>query len=226
MPVPTHGPHCRTLSSYWCQCPDCNQEVFYFACTCGSKVFLDPLGDRWSRHECDGVATGGRIASTYIYSVLSVICPRCGKTVRNRDLGVHNYYTHRIGERPVTPANKRPNSKRAVKSSSYSRPQAKGKKRFRPMVVCEICNQSVRKSQLEKHMQKAHPHPRSTNTPPAKRRPSSSSSKRPPKTVSAKTARECDICGTPVPRGGLIAHMWAAHPTQAAQYYIRRGEGQ
>lgn len=48
------GPH-----GAWCgartvpmQCRYCGQQVFYFYCNCGSKVFFNALGDPWPRHLC------------------------------------------------------------------------------------------------------------------------------------------------------------------------------
>ena len=32
------------------RCPDCSEAVFYFDCTCGSKVFFDFPGDPWPLH--------------------------------------------------------------------------------------------------------------------------------------------------------------------------------
>ena len=46
-----HGSWCR-LNAYWTDCPDCGQEVFYWSCTHGSKVFFDELGGDWPQHEC------------------------------------------------------------------------------------------------------------------------------------------------------------------------------
>lgn len=52
MPVPTHGPHCRRLFCHPSRCGDCRQEVFYWGCTCGSRVFFDQLGEPWLEHDC------------------------------------------------------------------------------------------------------------------------------------------------------------------------------
>lgn len=50
MAIPTHGPGCKTL--LWAtNCPDCAEHVFFFACSCGSKVFFDTPGGTWPRHE-------------------------------------------------------------------------------------------------------------------------------------------------------------------------------
>lgn len=50
MPVPNHGPTCQTLT-YPTRCSRCGESVFYFQCTCGSKVYFDDLED-FARHDC------------------------------------------------------------------------------------------------------------------------------------------------------------------------------
>ena len=50
MPVPNHGPSCRT--SIWrTQCKDCSKEVYFFSCTCGSKVLFNLAEPPWNPHE-------------------------------------------------------------------------------------------------------------------------------------------------------------------------------
>jgi len=46
-----HGAWCnaRTIPM---TCKYCNQEVFYFFCDCGCKVFFDALGEPWPKHYC------------------------------------------------------------------------------------------------------------------------------------------------------------------------------
>jgi hypothetical protein len=51
MSVPNHSPDCYT-KTYPTSCPYCGQEVFFFACSCGSKIFFDGLGDPWPQHHC------------------------------------------------------------------------------------------------------------------------------------------------------------------------------
>ncbi len=49
MPVPTHRAGCQTM--IWrTNCPDCHKPVWFFSCTCGSKVFFDSKGDPWPLH--------------------------------------------------------------------------------------------------------------------------------------------------------------------------------
>jgi len=49
MSVPTHRESCETR--IWkTTCLDCKKPVYFFACSCGSKVFFDLLGDPWPLH--------------------------------------------------------------------------------------------------------------------------------------------------------------------------------
>lgn len=50
MPVPTHEPGCQT-KMYATRCPDCGDSVFFFACSCGSRVFFDLNYPPWDPHE-------------------------------------------------------------------------------------------------------------------------------------------------------------------------------
>lgn len=50
MPVPTHSPDCKT-KMFPTTCPDCGDDVFFFSCTCGSKVFFDLPNYPWNPHE-------------------------------------------------------------------------------------------------------------------------------------------------------------------------------
>ena len=49
MSVPTHRAGCETRT-WKTNCLDCGKPVYFFACTCGSKVFFDALGDPWPLH--------------------------------------------------------------------------------------------------------------------------------------------------------------------------------
>ena len=49
MPIPTHDQNCQR-TTIPTKCRDCGEEVFYFSCTCGSKVFFDSLGGSWPQH--------------------------------------------------------------------------------------------------------------------------------------------------------------------------------
>ena len=47
-----HGPHICASTTYPTTCRGCLQDVFYFSCAHGSKVFFDELGEDWPVHEC------------------------------------------------------------------------------------------------------------------------------------------------------------------------------
>lgn len=47
--VPSHEPGCTT--QLWrTSCPDCRDGVYFFSCSCGSRVFLDSAGPPWPLH--------------------------------------------------------------------------------------------------------------------------------------------------------------------------------
>jgi hypothetical protein len=49
MSVPTHRPDCET--HIWrTTCPDCKKSVYFFSCSCGSRVFFDRKGPPWPMH--------------------------------------------------------------------------------------------------------------------------------------------------------------------------------
>lgn len=49
MPVPGHREDCATRL-FATRCHDCGRKVWYFDCTCGSKVYFDLPGPPWPRH--------------------------------------------------------------------------------------------------------------------------------------------------------------------------------
>lgn len=49
MPVPGHREGCETRI-FATRCHDCGRKVWYFDCTCGSKVLFDVKGDPWTKH--------------------------------------------------------------------------------------------------------------------------------------------------------------------------------
>jgi len=52
MPIPTHGPYCRTYAQPT-TCKFCKEQVWFFACNCGSMVFFEQLGAPWLQHFCE-----------------------------------------------------------------------------------------------------------------------------------------------------------------------------
>ena len=51
MAVPSHGIGCKT-KTYPTTCPECEQDVFFFSCTCGSRVFFDCIEPEYIEHFC------------------------------------------------------------------------------------------------------------------------------------------------------------------------------
>lgn len=238
MPAPTHRPGCETLFFRPARCQNCNQIVYFWGCSCGSRVLFDATEKPWPKHKCAGATTSTRGArsgkkqslsgrdespnvkfiSTYTYGVSSVVCMRCGKTVRKRELDAHNYWTHGVGERPIDPVKQSSSVKRPGRSPVSSGSQAKDKKPSNKlMAICKVCNQRVRQSRLEKHMKKAHPSLLPTATPQVARKVSPTGRRLPNGTVSTKPVTECEVCSIPVRLDRLEAHMWKAHRTRKTQ---------
>lgn len=46
-----HGIDCDT-QTFPTKCNYCGEKVYYFSCTCGSKVFFNELGSGWPKHSC------------------------------------------------------------------------------------------------------------------------------------------------------------------------------
>ena len=90
MSVPTHGPWCTTLNYYRFTCTLCSKEVFFFSCTCGSRVLFDgpdPAARGWPKHadSCwptmvDEQIRSGATASDARYEVMLKL-RRAGRTI-------------------------------------------------------------------------------------------------------------------------------------------------
>jgi len=78
MSVPTHGPNCMTLSCNPTRCNRCGKIVFYYECTCGSKVFFDAIGDPWPKHICSG----------------SGLFPQAGEHITFKDTTIYQPYSY------------------------------------------------------------------------------------------------------------------------------------
>ena len=48
----THRAWCHTKTRGPWRCQDCGEDVFYFTCDCGCKVFFEGSGYPWTQHEC------------------------------------------------------------------------------------------------------------------------------------------------------------------------------
>ncbi|MBI2353398.1 hypothetical protein HYV11_04125 [Candidatus Dependentiae bacterium] len=89
MSVPTHNSNCIT-KAYPTYCPDCGQEVFFFWCSCGSKVFFDELYYPWPQHHCRQyelrtslqiIRDSGRLTDDEIYSRIQDYSSTHGKLI-------------------------------------------------------------------------------------------------------------------------------------------------
>jgi DNA-directed RNA polymerase subunit RPC12/RpoP len=176
LPAPTHGPGCETLFFRPARCQDCNQIVYFWGCSCGSRVLFDATEKPWPKHRCSGSVTSAsgprtgknksrsgrdgtpnvKFISTYTYGVSSVVCMRCGKTVRKREMDAHNYWTHGIG--------KKPESDRTAASEAQTKKPVKGPLRRtgyaragNPLVACPRCGAEVLQKNLRKHLTKKCP---------------------------------------------------------------------
>jgi hypothetical protein len=49
MSVPTHREGCSTRM-WQTTCPDCGEDVFFFCCSCGSRIYFDSPGKPWPQH--------------------------------------------------------------------------------------------------------------------------------------------------------------------------------
>lgn len=49
MAVPTHSEGCKT-QTWATRCRDCDEPVYFFSCSCGSRVLFDRLGEPWPLH--------------------------------------------------------------------------------------------------------------------------------------------------------------------------------
>jgi endogenous inhibitor of DNA gyrase (YacG/DUF329 family) len=89
--------------------------------------------------------------STYTYGVLSVVCARCGKSVRKRELDAHNYWTHGVGKKP------KPDTHRTFVAETARRVAAPLRKvgytgAGKPLVACPWCGAQVLEKNLRKHL--------------------------------------------------------------------------
>lgn len=212
MPVPTHGPRCKKKFCRPSSCGQCGQQVFHWACTCGSNVLFDSLGEPWPKHECTS-GSASNPGSVYTYGVLSVVCARCGKAVRKRELDAHNYWTHGIGQRPLDRKRRSSSVPSTRKPSASSGAPDKSKKASeRPKIVCGVCGQRIGRNRLEKHVRKAHPGLLPKIPPVPKKVALPVGNRLPNGTVSTRPIAECAVCSMPVRLDRLDAHMQRVHP--------------
>ncbi len=84
MPVPTHRYDCTTR--LWeTSCPDCDDAVYFFSCTCGSKVFFDLPDPPWNPHERRCIPYLARQASSVEGMSLTEVRKRVDLEARRRN---------------------------------------------------------------------------------------------------------------------------------------------
>lgn len=95
--VPTHGPGCVKVRSYPTTCRRCDQQVIYFECSCGSKVFFDPPNQ--GVHDCTQIQRAyhaqlliALIESSKKDAEGSTECPMCGTSLLNAKNRVRKHF--------------------------------------------------------------------------------------------------------------------------------------
>ena len=165
MPVPTHGPRCRTRFCHPSKCKECRQEVFYWACTCGSTLLFDRLGEPWPRHRCAKKSTvlplrtstpGGRPGGTDATNpMLSVRCELCGTKMRRKELLEHERLAHRKGKKPYASGARLAGASIATlkqNARSVAPPGTAKSASGNSFVACPLCASRVMRKNLEKHL--------------------------------------------------------------------------
>lgn len=245
MGVPTHGPRCRPVFSRPARCQTCDGFVYYWGCTCGSRVLFDVVCETWSKHRCAGTATSKtgpksaknksrskgneppnvKLINTYTYGVLSTVCVRCGKSVRNSEWDAHNYYTHGVGKKPESDSSSDPYLKRPKRATGPARGSNKAGS-DRTQIACPHCGTKLLQKNLRKHATTKCPKRQFADVPKVAPVMGSHACQLPNGTVSTKPVAKCEICSTPVRLDRLEEHMRRVHPGHAARSNVQRGGGQ
>ena len=156
MSVPTHGYGCQTVRCYKTKCKQCQREVFYYECSCRSKVFFNSLGD-WEKHKCRRRSRSG--------SFVSVDNTRLSKTIRKRLLQESQKLMSKLtGGRsplkstpPLPTKGIKPSVPTAQKVDSSSIPlkegyvHSNGTISKKPLEICDVCLKEVRVDRMGKH---------------------------------------------------------------------------
>jgi hypothetical protein len=94
--IPTHTIACIT-KSFPTHCPECNADVWFFSCTCGSKVYFNELGYPWEQHQCRKyflqqelslIKNAGRLSDEEVYRMISELEKKKGHTVDDQTLEI------------------------------------------------------------------------------------------------------------------------------------------
>lgn len=103
MPVPTHRPDCHTEKYFKTKCQFCGKQIFFWSCTCGSRLFFETRDPDWIKHDCrntsqtvankSSVQQQINLKPTDISNPL-IECPFCGERMRGKDLARHARLSH------------------------------------------------------------------------------------------------------------------------------------
>lgn len=94
MSVPTHDITCIS-KAFQTRCPSCGETVWFFSCSCGSKIYFDQLGYPWEPHECREfrlkrevslIQNAERLSSDEIYQMIMAHERRTGVEVDDKVL--------------------------------------------------------------------------------------------------------------------------------------------
>ena len=131
MSIPKHAAGCHGRA-YPSKCPTCHGKVFYFACSCGNKVFYQSLGGEWPVHACK--VKKAKALVTY------VACEKCFENIKEYLYAVHLEACVPIPE-PVETA----------LAPTGSTPPMK-RRPPRSMTTCPHCNAQVGARRMKVHL--------------------------------------------------------------------------
>ena len=127
MSVPSHGDICQTIRNYATTCLKCKEKVFYFECSCGSKVFFDSC-ITWEKHDCS-------LPISQTYHSFSLKGFRFSKN--KREGIVHN--GQKVFDKNFFEVNSTDGTKNIA------------------METCRYCSARVKVTRMKKHIKKVHP---------------------------------------------------------------------
>jgi hypothetical protein len=96
MSIPTHHISCVT-KSFPTNCPECHSEVWFFSCSCGSKIYFNELGYPWDQHLCRKyflqqelslIKNSERLSDEEVYRIINDLEKKKGHTVDDQTLEI------------------------------------------------------------------------------------------------------------------------------------------
>lgn len=143
MSVPTHGYSCRKVRCYKTSCQYCSSKVYYYECTCGSKVFFDSLGD-WQLHACPKLEqqTRERLRQESSFIIEKLSGKKSQSNLSNSDAQKKS---------SSISSNSAPKSKIEL---SIARTHRNGTIAKNPLSICKHCGIEVRTDRMSKHLHK------------------------------------------------------------------------